>query len=717
MKKLHLLIIAICLSIISTFKGFSQTSYYAADIVKVDPQNEIMYSILNGKVVVFDIKTQQLLKIISPNYEMSTITTIDLNLDKLAFVSKNECCIVDLNDGTQVFFKINEEKVYPHQVHAKLSVDNSKIYIAREKDKSVKVYDAVTGKLIEKKFTLGESIIYNMAMSPDRRILITTTADFTSKNVDTYLTFWDITSANMIKKIAIPGNPISVKFNGDGSLVGAAFQMSDIKKVSKKPIDCDGTIRKFELGIWIIDTESKKLVNELPIFSTYKGIIRDFEFDYNNPNLIYSIYDSYKELFSYNISTNEVKQIYGPSWFNLGFYKDYLITIKYYNAYDGINFVNTKEKEKDLLFKHIDYEPFYIDENFKNSGSASPFLFVMYNYNSSDVKWLFINKQGDYDCYGNIDEWMRASYFKNIKPINKKQGLLKEYSNPDFDRKLAQFLFDNKWDGNRSMKEIYEYSGIPFDYYEIFKMKRPEVEVPDKTLTDQEWNEQFELAKETLLKNGFTIVDAKLSNGSNYIISATVDDQTIGITCVAFSEGGPAQLIIDGRPYNARKEIELKKEKGMKLYSTYNISEYKPGKYVYSIYGSGKTFLIVATKKGTPKTEMTTSEKEALIIENTKKDMEKRGYKIVETRTATVGYGNPLIIPFEYGGEFAWTAISSDKCGAISVFTNGVTNGQAYTKEEFSVNSGSVSVPNRIEFRSTVIQCNSAKITFIIGVK
>ena len=716
MKQFQWLIVAFSLTFFSTWSGFSQTSYYAADIVKVDPQNELLYSILNGKIIVFDIKTQQVLKFITPIYEMSTITTIDLNQDKLAIISTKECCMVNLKDGGQVFFNINEENAYPHQVRAKLSADNSKIYIAREKDKSVKIYDTKSGKLIEKAFSLGAPFISNMTISPDRKTLVISTADFSSKNIEYFLFFWDINTQKVIKKVAIPFQPTSLKFNGDGSLIGAAFPMAKIKKVSKKPIECDRTTRKFELGIQIYDSESKKLVQEFPVFSMFKGTIRDFEFDNINKDIIYSTYEN-GPLFKYDLSTNLVSVIHEASWYYLSSYKDFLITQIRYNFNEGIQFVNFKDNSQKLIFKYIDYQPFYIDENFVNSGSASPFLFVMYNYNASDVKWLFINQNGDYDCYGNLDEWMKGSFFPTIKPINKKPGLLKEYSNSDFDRKLAQFLYDNKWDGNRSMKEVYEYSGIPFDYYEIFKMKRPEVEKPDKILTDQEWNDQFELAKSTLIQNGFTIVDAKLRNGTEYVISAIADDQATGIACVAFSEGGPAELIIDGRPVNTRKEISLKKEKGMQLYSTYNISEYKPGKYVYSIYGSGKTFLIVATKKVTPKVEMTDAEKEALLIENTKNDMAQRGFKIVETRTATVGYGNPMIIPFEYGGEFAWSAISSDKCGTISVFTNGVTNGQSSTQEGFAVNSGTVYIHNKLEFRATMPQCNSAKITIIIGVK
>jgi WD40 repeat protein len=365
MKQFQLLIVAFSLTFFSIWSGFSQSSYYATDIVKVDPQNDLIYSILNGKVVVFDIKTQQLLKIITPNNKMTTITTIELNQDKLAIISKNECCIVDLIDGKQVFFKINEENDYPHQVRAKLSADNSKIYIAREKDINVKVYDTKSGKLIEKSFSLGTPFISNFAISPDRKTLVTSNADFSSGS-KYFLVFWDINTQKVIKKVVIPGQPVSLKFNGDGSLVGAAFQMSDIKKVSKKPVECDQTTRKFELGIQIFDSESKKLVQEFPIFSMFKGTIRDFEFDYNNSNVIYSIYDSYKELFSYNILTNEVKQIYSISWFNLGFYKDYLITVKNFNSYDGLKFVNTKDKEKDLLFKQIDYEPFYIDQNLVN---------------------------------------------------------------------------------------------------------------------------------------------------------------------------------------------------------------------------------------------------------------------------------------------------------------------------------------------------------------
>lgn len=553
-------------------------------------------------------------------------------------------------------------------------------------------------------------------MSPDRKTIVTTTVNFQSKKVQYHIIFWDAETQKELKKTSLPGSPVCLKFNRDGSDIALGFNESDIDEYAKYFTQCRGD-KRYKLGIWVFDTETKKRVKELPVLQTYNKI-SDIEFDYNNKDVIYSSYGG--ETYSYKISTNKCSGIYGTQDRNLSFYKDYLITrATFYNS-EGLLFISTKDEEQKLEFKNINYEPFYIDDNFKNdSRNLAPFLFLMYDYNSSDVKWVFINKNGDYDCYGNMDEYLKYSSFPTIQPLQKKQGLLKEYSNSTFDRKLAQFLYDNKWNGEKAKKEVFEYSNIPFDYYEIFKMKRPETAKPDQKLTEQEWEEQATLAREKLIKEGYTIIDEKLRSGTDYVISADVTDDNTILACVALCEEGPGSLIIDGRPNNARKEIPLNKEKGLQLYSKSNFSEYKVGKYVFEIYGSGKSYLIVASKKGAEKVELSKAETESLMIESTLKDMEQRGFEIIETRTATVGYGKPLAIPIEYGGEFAWTAIAPDNCGTLTVFTNGVSNGHSFIKNDFTVNSGTVTIQqgNKIEFRANVTGCNNAKIILMIGVK
>jgi len=691
---------------------FSQQYYYAVDRVKIDQSGEKMYSILNNKLVVFDIKSQQIIKIIEvwddANY------TLDLNGDKLIVANEQNCCVIDLSTDEKIKFDINEKSSKYEDVWIKLSLDNSKIFIAREYDNSVKVYDATTGKFIENAYSLKNASITGMAMSPDKKTIATTTADFHSKKVKYQFVFWDIETKKELKSVSLPGKPKCLKFNSDGSQIALGFDESDIDEYAKFFTNCL-TDKRYKLGIWLFDTKSKKFVKKLPVLQISKSI-NDIEFDYNNKDIIYSSYND--GTYSYNVSTNKCSGIYEAGNLNLSFFKDYLISIKGGFNNKSVLFINTKEKDQNLKFKHFRYEPFYINENFVNAGSSSPFLFIMYDYNTTDVKWLFINKDGDYDCYGDMDEFIKSSYFPNLKPLQRKQGLLKQYSNPTFDRQLAQFLYNNKWDGERAKKEVFEYSGIPFDYYEIFKMKRPEVVLPDRKLTDQEWEEQATLAREKLIQQGFIIVEEKLSNTGNFIISVNVEDDNTGLACVALCENGPGEIIIDGRPTSSRKNIALKKEKGLLLYSNYNISTYKAGKYIFEIYPNCKSYLIVASKKGAQSENLSKAETENLMIQSTIQDMEQKGYKVIETRTATVGFGKPLIIPIEFGGEFAWTAISPDKCGTLNVFTNGVSNGQTFVKNDFAVNSGTVGIKqdSKIEFRTNVTGCNSAKVTITIAV-